>query len=144
MRWAILVGAALAVAGCGSQDGPERTGGTETVTASPGEATMTEQPGAGGVDPITETDDGARIPLAVGSEIPWRLSSEWDWDQPVADGYPVELVPVDYLVDPGYREWLVVGASPGTAVLSVRGTGACGDPQACPDRVVTLTVDVDD
>ena len=95
-------------------------------------------------EPVTEDDDGGRVVLDVGTEVPWRLSSDWDWDQPSVDGSAVEIVPVDYLVDPGYREWLIVGSAPGTAELTVTGSGACGDSGQCPDRTVTLTVDVGD
>lgn len=148
MRWAILVCAALTLGACAAGDDPDPTGTGDTVTTTPSEDTMTTRPDESSEDgqpePVTEADDGGRIALEVGSEVPWRLSSDWDWEQPTVEGGSIELVPVDYLVDPGYREWLIVGTAAGAAELSVEGAGACGDPERCPDRVVTLTVDVGD
>jgi hypothetical protein len=152
-----VVVALVALSACGSADPtPAQTGAPGMTTGdivttdeqpSQPEDTMTDDPGAGDPEaelpePLTEADDGAWVELALGDEIAWRLSSDWDWEEPVADSGSVQFVPVDYFADPGYREWLVVGAAPGTAELSARGASACGDPQECPDRTVTITVDV--
>lgn len=91
---------------------------------------------------LTQDDDGRLVELAVDQEVPLRLDPAWTWDPPVADAVAVTLTPVDHLVDPGYVEWLVVGAEPGSATVTVSGEPACGDSVACPPREVVLLVEV--
>lgn len=121
----------------GSGDTAGETSAAATTTDGATGAVVTAADG-----PLTEEADGATLQLAVGEEVSWQLSSDWEWDQPVADGTAVELVPVDYLDDPGFREWLVVATAAGTVTLTVEGLPACGDPTACPQQEVSLTVDV--
>ena len=60
------------------------------------------------------------------------------------DGDAVTLTPVDYLVDPGYVEWLILGSVPGTATLTAGGEPACTDTTECPATTVTLQLEVGD
>ncbi len=127
-----------AASGGDQTSGPQDSAAETTAPTATGTgATLTAADG-----PLTEEVDGARLELAVGDEVSWQLSSAWDWDQPAVDGPGVELVPVDYFDDPGFREWLVLAAAPGTVTLTVEGLPACGDPATCPQREVSLTVDV--
>lgn len=93
-------------------------------------------------DVLTQDDDGRQVTLQVGDEVPLRLDSAWSWSEPRSDGDVVTLSPVDYLVDPGFVEWLVGATSTGTATLTATGEPACADTSVCPPTTVTLTVEV--
>jgi hypothetical protein len=73
---------------------------------------------------ITEADSGESFTLAPGSGTSLRLSGDYDWSEPAVRGEAVQLARVDYFQDPGFSEWTVVAAAPGTATISARGTGA--------------------
>jgi hypothetical protein len=146
----VLLGLSACGDGSGSSPAPDEPAGGGDQTSVPDDTaaeTTGPAPGTGATltaadGPLTEEADGARLELAVGEEVSWQLSSDWEWDQPAVDGTGVELVPVDYFDDPGFREWLVVAAAAGTVTLTVEGLPACGDPATCPQRQVSLTVDV--
>lgn len=89
---------------------------------------------------VTHDDSGETLSLALGREVRLRLDNAWLWNEPVVEGTAVGLVPVDYLVDPGYREWIVSGERTGRALVSARGEPNCADPQACPPTSVRLTL----
>ncbi|MGH3058023.1 MAG: hypothetical protein ACRDPP_07265, partial [Gaiellaceae bacterium] len=95
-------------------------------------------------DAITAPDSGKTFTLAPGSETSLRLSSEYDWSEPVVEGESVALSPVDYLQDPGFSEWLVQATGAGTATISSVGEPACEGEHGCPDEAfrfqVTITV----
>jgi hypothetical protein len=119
----------VALAACGG-DGP---GGPETQTGG----APAEPPEA-----ITAADSGASFALAEGAEVPLRLSSEYVWDEPAVEGVAVELSRVDYLQDPGFSEWIVLGAQPGTATISSLGESACAGQHGCPDEPVRFRVTI--
>lgn len=165
---AVLLVAVVAAA-CGADDGvgdtgvettePDTTGGTTAApdvtrppsvptTAAPGttpaDTTQADTTRAGTAVPapevLTESDEGRFV---LGPEpVSLRLSSDWSWDAPTVDGTGVVLTPVDYLVDPGYVEWLVEAAGAGTTTLTIAGTPNCGNAATCPDRTVTFELDV--
>jgi hypothetical protein len=93
---------------------------------------------------ITATDSGRSYTLAPGDETSLRLSSEYVWSEPDVSGGAVELSPVDYLQDPGFSEWVVRAAAPGTATISSVGEPACAGQPGCPDEPlrfrITITV----
>lgn len=165
---AVLLVAIIAAA-CGADDGVAETG-AETTEPDPGGTTAapdvtvpasvptttggegstppgtiqpgTTQPGTDTPAPevLTESDEGRFV---LGPEpVSLRLSSDWAWEAPMVDGTGIVLSPVDYLVDPGYVEWLVEAAGTGTATLTIAGTPNCGDAAACPERTVTFELDV--
>jgi hypothetical protein len=158
----------MVAAACGADDGigdtgvvttePDTTGGTTAApdvtpapsvpptTAGTTRADTTQpddtQPGTAVPAPevLTESDEGRFV---LGAEpVSLRLSSDWSWDAPTVDGTGVVLTPGDYLVDPGYVEWLVEAAGAGSATLTVAGTPNCGDAVTCPERIVTFELDV--
>jgi predicted secreted protein len=93
---------------------------------------------------ITAADSGRSFTLAPGDETSLRLSSGYVWSEPTVSSGAVVLSRVDYLQDPGFSEWLVRAASPGTATISSLGEPACAGQQGCPDEPlrfqVTITV----
>lgn len=121
----LLVGAALLV-GCGDSNDPDASG----TGATPAPAVLTEE------------DDGAAVALRVGESTSLQLDSNWTWAQPEAEGDSVTFVPVDYESDPGFVEWLVEGAAPGTAEVTVMGEPNCAEPTECPQRTVRLDFEV--
>jgi len=123
--------------------GGQRTDEEASVPKDPTGATASTGPPGGAAAPtLTEQDSGAQVSLAVGQEQPLRLGSAWSWSEPVVDGEALAVTPVEFLVDPGYVEWLVTGARAGTATLEVVGEPGCGDTTVCPRTTVTLTVEV--
>ncbi|MGJ7439967.1 hypothetical protein [Aquipuribacter sp. MA13-6] len=124
--------------------GPDATGPDATGPDATGPPGATTEPTGSVTGALTEQDSGTRVDLAVGEELPLRLGSAWSWSEPVVDGAAVTLTPVDFLVDPGYVEWLVTGTAPGAATLEVVGEPVCGDTTVCPPTTVTLDVAVTD
>jgi hypothetical protein len=130
------------VAACGPVTGPQaeqEDAATEPppTTATKGEETVTTPP-ADSLSALSEADDGASVSLTVGEEVPIRLANGWVWDQPVVDGDAVTLTQVDYLVDPGFAEWIIEGARPGLALVTAHGEPDCGDVSTCPPTTVRL------
>ena len=107
-----------------------------------------DAPGTGGAatepapEAITAADTGAEVALAVGEELPLRLSSEYLWSEPVVEGGAIELHRVDYFQDPGFSEWTVRGAAPGRATISSLGEPACAGQDGCPDETVRFRVTI--
>jgi hypothetical protein len=119
----------LALAACGG-DGSSPP---ETDTGSaPAEAP----------EAITAEDSGRSLTVRTGAEVPLRLSSEYVWDEPTVEGDAVELQRVDYLQDPGFSEWIVLGVRPGTAAISSLGEPACAGQDGCPDEPVRFRVTI--
>ena len=142
------VAGAVLLAGCASDTAPTRSEQTQDPDmAEPSDATEPSdgaEPTGSVTGALTEQDSGTRVDLAVGEELPLRLGSAWSWSEPVVDGAAVTLTPVDFLVDPGYVEWLVTGTAPGAATLEVVGEPVCGDTTVCPPTTVTFDVEVTD
>jgi hypothetical protein len=131
-RIALLLVLPLVAACGGAEPGAEPTStGAEATTPQTGDA-------------ITAADSRRSFTLAPGDETSLRLSSAYVWSEPEVSGGAVELSPVDYFQDPGFSEWLVRAAAPGTATISSLGEPACAGQQGCPDEPlrfqVTITV----
>lgn len=162
---ALVVGLLLGLTACG-EDAPSEPEETVTPTSEPAD-TPTAEPTASPEptatpsateerpptdepqddstgESVTEADSGSTVTVAVGQELPLRLGSDWSWDEPQADGAAVSLTRVDYLVDPGYVEWLIVGEQAGTAKIITTGAPACGDEAQCPPTDFDLNVEVED
>jgi hypothetical protein len=82
---------------------------------------------------ITEADSGASFSLPVGGETTLRLSSDWVWEEPLVDGDAVSLAVVNYIQDPGFSEWVVLGDAPGEATITSSGRAACAGQDGCAD-----------
>jgi hypothetical protein len=131
-RVAVLLLAVVTVlAACGGDDQPAATptGDSDAPTPETGDA-------------IVATDSGKEFTLAPGEETNLRLSSEYVWSEPVVEGRAIELFRVDYIQDPGFSEWLVQGAQPGTATISSLGEPACDGEHGCPDEPVRFQVTI--
>jgi hypothetical protein len=128
VRRSVLL-AVLALAACGGDGDRSPGAGTGGAADEPPEA-------------ITALDSGESFALAAGAEIPLRLSSEYLWEDPVVEGGAVGLSRVDYLRDPGFSEWIVSGARPGTATISSLGSPACAGQHGCPDEAVRFRVTI--
>ncbi|HXV57217.1 MAG TPA: protease inhibitor I42 family protein [Gaiellaceae bacterium] len=122
----------LPLAGCG--------GGEEPAP----EAEPTTQPVETGAAPppaaITEADSGETVALPLGGETNLRLTSEYVWEEPVVAGDAVTLTRVDYVQDPGFREWVVTAAAPGEATITAQGEPACVGQDGCADAPLDFTV----
>jgi predicted secreted protein len=90
---------------------------------------------------VTEADSGGTFEVPLGGETSLRLSSDYVWSEPAAEGGAVELAPVDYLQDPGYSEWMVRGVQAGTASISALGEPACAG-EGCPDEPLPFRVTI--
>jgi hypothetical protein len=70
-----------------------------------------------------------------------RLSSRWRWSDPLVSTKAVELTEVNYLVDPGFREWKIDGHRRGRATIRAYGRPSCVRcPLAVRRFAVTLVV----
>jgi hypothetical protein len=71
---------------------------------------------------ITERDTGKTFLEKRGHELTLRLSNRYRWTEPRVSGSAIRLIPVDYFVDPGFREWTIRGRATGRARISASGT----------------------
>jgi hypothetical protein len=112
----------LAMLGGGCGEDPARERGETAPAPRPAPQT------------ITEIYAGESFLLSAGSETRLRLSGDYVWSEPTVRGDAVELAPVDYFQDPGFSEWTIFGARPGSATIAARGTPACAGQERCPDE----------
>jgi hypothetical protein len=77
----------------------------------------------GGTRPaITERDTGKTFLVKRGHDLTLRLSNRYRWTEPRVFGKAIRLIPVEYFVDPGFREWTIRGRATGRARISAYGT----------------------
>src|SRR5215212_11132230 len=67
--------------------------------------------------PITYRSSGKTFHLAKGETATLRLSNRWHWSTPRVSSKAVELTPVEYFVDPGFREWMVKAHARGNVTI---------------------------
>ena len=74
------------------------------------------------------------------------MLERYSWTRPRVQGTAVRLVPVDYVRDPGFREWLIRGQAVGTARIIAVGYADTGDrncdPGPCSPHLFRITVTV--
>jgi hypothetical protein len=87
--------------------------------------------------PITQDDSGKTFRLARGADVTFRLSNRWIWSTPRSSTKAIDLVPVEYLIDPGFREWRVEGRARGRAIVRAYGKPNC---DACTRAARRLSV----
>ena len=75
--------------------------------------------------PITQRSTGKTYRLAKGETATLRLSNRWRWSDPLATTRAVELTPVEYFVDPGFREWTIHARKRGSATIRSVGKPNC-------------------
>ena len=89
--------------------------------------------------PITQAASGKTIRLAKGENATLRLSNRWHWSEPRVSSNAVELTPVEYLVDPGFREWTIEARKRGRVTIRSLGRPSCS-ACALATRKFVLTV----
>jgi hypothetical protein len=75
--------------------------------------------------PITQQSTGKTFQLAKGTTATLRLANRWRWSTPRASTKAVDLVPVEYFVNPGFREWTIEAHARGRATIRSFGTPNC-------------------
>src|SRR3954447_17079695 len=75
--------------------------------------------------PLTQASSGKTIRLAKGESAILRLSNRWQWGEPRVSSRAVELTPVEYFVNPGFREWTIDGRKRGRATIRSFGAPDC-------------------
>ena len=75
--------------------------------------------------PITQASTGKTFHLTKGQSATLRLTNRWRWTDPRASSNAVELTPVSYYVDPGFREWTIDAKHVGRATIRAMGTVGC-------------------
>src|SRR5512143_848441 len=75
--------------------------------------------------PITQADTGKTFRVALGHSATLRLANRWVWSTPHTSSKAIELTPVEYFVDPGFREWRIAGRARGTATIRATGEPNC-------------------
>jgi predicted secreted protein len=71
--------------------------------------------------PLTQASSGKTIHLRKGAGATLRLSNRWLWSEPSASTKAVRLTPVEYFVDPGFREWTIHAHRKGRATIRAVG-----------------------
>jgi hypothetical protein len=109
-----------------------------TALAATNPATTTKDPA------ITTKDNGKTFTARMGGTLTLRLPGQARWLNPRVTGSAIRLTQVNFLRDPGYRQWSVAALQPGTARISVvryaeSGTRRC-DPGPCAPRLFRVTV----
>ena len=77
--------------------------------------------------PITQRSTGKTFRIAKDGSARLRLSNRWLWSTPRASTRAVDLVPVEYFVDPGFREWLIKARVRGSVTIRSLGRPNCTD-----------------
>jgi hypothetical protein len=96
---------------------------------------------AGSPRVITQNQSGRTYTVAKGGTLTLRLAEPWVWTEPSRTPRGIlRLTPVEYFVDPGYREWTITGRVRGTAVLRSTGKPACPDCGAPRRLELTIVV----
>ena len=90
--------------------------------------------------PITQAASGKTFHLAKGRSMTLRLTNRWRWSEPHPSSSAVELTPVEYLVDPGFREWTIDARHTGRATIRATGTAACTPCALAPRRFAVTVV----
>ena len=75
--------------------------------------------------PITQAASGKTVRLAKGEHAVLRLSNRWRWSEPRVSSNAAELTPVEYLIDPGFREWTIDARKRGRVTISSLGRPNC-------------------
>ena len=78
-----------------------------------------------GSSPITQKSTGKTLRLAKDGTATLRLSNRWRWTEPRVSNDTVELTPVEYLIDPGFREWTIDARKAGRATIGSVGKPNC-------------------
>ncbi|MFG2003821.1 hypothetical protein ACGFNU_32145 [Spirillospora sp. NPDC048911] len=134
---AVLFVASLCVLGCSGEDGaaatPQSAPAPTTPPVTP--APATSRPTASASTPttsapaspdpagkliLTERDSGREATVREPG-VSIRLGHGWGWQEPRVLGGAVRLNQVNYLVDPGFTEWVVAPVRAGTATVHIEG-----------------------
>jgi hypothetical protein len=75
--------------------------------------------------PITQASSGRTFRIAQGATMKLRLTNRWSWSEPRASSKAIELTPVEYLVDPGFREWTIDAQHRGRVTIRAVGRPKC-------------------
>ena len=87
--------------------------------------------------PITQAASGKVFHIAKGESATLRLSNRWLWSDPDVSTAGVELTPVEYFADPGFREWTIDAHKLGRTTIR-----ATGRPQSSTGAVRRFVVTV--
>lgn len=90
--------------------------------------------------PITQASSGKTFHLVKGESATLRLTNRWQWSEPHASSDAVELTPVEYFVDPGFREWTIDAQRTGRVTVRATGTGCTDCVRTSRRLVVTFVV----
>lgn len=86
---------------------------------------------------ITQASAGKSFHLPKGGSATLRLTNRWHWSEPQVSSKAVVLTPVEYYVDPGFREWTIDARHAGRA--SIRSVGSAGCTR-CARRTFRVTI----
>ena len=75
--------------------------------------------------PITQASSGKTFHLAKGQSATLRLSERWRWSEPSVSSRAVALTPVEYFIDPGFKEWTIKARRRGLATIRAYGRPNC-------------------
>lgn len=90
--------------------------------------------------PITQAASGKTIRIARGDNAVLRLSNRWQWGEPRVSSDEVELTPVEYFVDPGFREWTIEARKRGRVTIRSLGRPSCSACALATRRFVLTVV----
>jgi hypothetical protein len=92
---------------------------------------------------VTERDSGKTFTIRAGRVLSLRLSDGYRWTPPKVTGRAIRLTPVNYLRNPGFREWEVHARERGTARVTATGYAEAAnrrcDPGPCSPRLFRVT-----
>jgi predicted secreted protein len=91
---------------------------------------------------ITERDSGKTFTVRRGGQLTLRLSSSYRWTGPKVKGRAIRLVPVDYFVDPGFREWEIHAVALGRTRITATGVDQSCSATPCAQRRFRVVVAV--
>ena len=90
--------------------------------------------------PLTQAASGKTVRVAKGENATLRLSNRWHWSEPRVSSGAVELTPVEYLLDPGFREWTIEARRLGRVTIRSVGRPSCSACALATRRFVLTVV----
>jgi len=93
---------------------------------------------------ITLSDSGKTYTVPSGRQLSLRLTHRYRWTSLKVSSTAVRLVPVAYIRDPGYSEWMIRTRAAGTSRISAVGYGEARvrecDPGPCSPHLFRVTI----
>ncbi len=89
---------------------------------------------------ITEKDSGKSFSINKTTNAYLRLSNQFIWSKLELSTKSIQLVSVNYLLDPGFSEWVIQAIEVGKTIIRSSGAPNCSTPTRCSGESINFEV----